>query len=321
MKHYFLSLLLITSCFFSAWAHSGPVAGKSWQLPLPDDKSIAMNWINPGTFVMGSPNNEKGRKPDESPPTTVTLTKGYWLAETEVTIGEWEAVTGETLRDKVNKLLNDETLYDFDGKKMKERDFMHFDKDSIDKIIANEDDNVPMYFVSWNEAMAFCRKLTAIERAAGRLPAGYEYTLPTEAQWEYACRAGTTGATYEEATASDSGMDKIAWYGKNSYEGYSGRGFGNPKAGPRQVRAKMPNKWGMWDISGNIWEWCRDWYGPYPGGNVTDPPGPATGTYKVNRGGSFGSGLYDERSANRAKNPPNEDSAYRGFRLALCPVQ
>ena len=72
---------------------------------------------------------------------------------------------------------------------------------------------------------------------------------------------------------------------------------------------------------GNLWEWCRDWYGPYPGGDVTDPLGPATGIDRINRGGSWGSGPNDERPANRAKNPPNEDSAWRGFRIALCPIQ
>ena len=294
---------------------NAPSEGKSWDIPLPGNTSLTMAWITPGTFVMGSPETEPGRKSDESPQTTVTLTKGYWLGNTEVTIGQWKAVTGQSLRDKVIKLLNDETLYDFDGKKMKERDFMHFDKNDPDKIMANQDERLPMYFVSWNEAMDFCRKLTALEHAEGRLPAGYAYTLPTEAQWEYACRAGTTGATY-----SDGSLDDIAWYVKNSFMGYTGKGLGNPPAGPRDVGEKQPNKWGMQDILGNIWEWCRDWYGPYPGGNVTDPVGPETGSYKVNRGGSFGSGANDERSANRAKNPPNEDSAYRGFRIALCTV-
>jgi formylglycine-generating enzyme len=322
MKKYLLLFLLSLCCLFgvSAQQHK-PAAGKRWSLPLPGGKKMVMVWIPAGKFVMGSPATEQGHKPDESPQTNVTLTKGYWLATTELTIGQWRAVTGQTLREKVIKMLNDETLYDFDGKKMRIRDFMHFDKNSADRVMANEDDNLPMYFVSWYEAMKFCRKLTQTERAAGRLPKGYEYTLPTEAQWEYACRAGTTGATYAEDAATDTGMQTIAWYVKNSYKGYSGRGFGNPNAGPRQVKEKMPNKWGLWDMPGNIWEWCRDWYGPYTGGEVTDPTGPATGAYKVNRGGSFGSGLYDERSDSRAQNPPNEDSAYRGFRVALCVVQ
>jgi len=312
-----LSAMLIVGCASLKTKNTAnaPVAGKSWDIPLSGNTPLPMAWIAPGTFVMGSPDAGKGRKADESPQTTVTLSKGYWLGNTEVTIGEWKAITGQTLRDKVIKLLNDETLYDFEGKKMTERDFMHFDKNDPDKIMANQDDRLPMYFVSWDEAMEFCHKLTKLEHAHGRLPAGYEYTLPTEAQWEYACRAGTTGATY-----SNGSLDDIAWYVKNSFMGYTGKGLGNPPAGPRDVGEKLPNKWGMHDILGNIWEWCRDWYGLYPGGNVTDPVGPETGAYKVNRGGSFGSGPNDERSANRAKNPPNEDSAYRGFRIALCAI-
>jgi len=312
-----LVIFSLNCASFHKGAHSvSPVAGTQWNLPLPDNTPFPMTWIPAGTFTMGSPATEQGRKADESPQTTVTLTKGYWLGTTEVTIGQWKAVTGHSLRDKVLQLLNDETLDDFDGKKMKERDFMHFDKNNPDKIMANEDDGLPMYFVSWNEAMEFCKKLTEQERAHGRLPAGYEYTLPTEAQWEYACRAGTIGPTY-----SDGSLDNIAWYVKNSFIGYTGKGLGNPPAGPRDVGAKLPNKWGMQDILGNNWEWCRDWYGPYPGGSVTDPTGPINGTYRVNRGGSFGSGAFDERSANRAKNPPNETSAYRGFRVAMCVVQ
>jgi formylglycine-generating enzyme required for sulfatase activity len=94
------------------------MAGKAWQLPLNEKVILPMSWIPAGTFVMGSPETEAGRKPDESPQTTVTLTKGYWIGNTEVTIGEWKAVTGMSVRDKVNKLLNDTTMYDFMGKRM-----------------------------------------------------------------------------------------------------------------------------------------------------------------------------------------------------------
>jgi formylglycine-generating enzyme required for sulfatase activity len=171
-----------------------------------------------------------------------------------------------------------------------------------------------MYFVSWNDAIAFCKKLTLEERAAGRLPQEYEYNLPTEAQWEFASRAGSKEATYASA------LDKIAWYGGNSQDGYQGRKLGRSGAGPRNSGEKMANAWGLQDVYGNLWEWCRDWYGPYPGGTVVDPSGPVTGAGRVNRGGSWGSGAADERSANRAKNPQPEKSAYRGFRIALCPV-
>lgn len=291
-----------------------PISKSTWYLMLPGNTALSMAWIPPGKFVMGSPETEPGRKPDESPQTHVTLTKGYWIGKTEVTVAQWKAVTGMGLRDKVIKLLNDDSLYDFEGKKMRIRDFMHFDKNDPDRVMANEDDRLPMYFVSWNEAMDFCRKLTERERAAGKLPPGYEYTLPTEAQWEYACRSGLSTPA--------SNLDSVAWYSQTSAKGYKGRTLGNnPPAGPRDVGTKMPNQLGMYDMLGNLWEWCRDWYGPYPGGNVTDPLGPATGIDRVNRGGSWGSGPSDERPANRAKNPPNEDSAWRGFRIALCPVQ
>jgi formylglycine-generating enzyme required for sulfatase activity len=279
-----------------------------------------MMWIPPGTFSMGSPETETGRKADESPVTTVNITKGYWLGKTELTIGQWKAVMGESLRDHVIKMLNDETVYDFGGQQKKLREFMNFKQDDPDRIMANESDGLPMYFVSWNDAMDFCHKLTELEKEKGHLPDGYEYTLPTEAQWEYACRAGTTTGTFAGPLVVVNRialvLDSIAWYSANSGNFYEGKKLGN--AGPRNAGEKKPNAWGLQDMPGNIWEWCLDWYGPYPGGTVNDPIGPATGTARVDRGGSWGSGANDSRSANRAKNPQPEKSAWRGFRVALC---
>jgi formylglycine-generating enzyme required for sulfatase activity len=123
-------LLLISSLFATLCLYPGnlaaqqntssnsPIAGKTWRLPLNEKAILPMSWIPAGTFVMGSPETEAGRKTDESPQTTVTLTKGYWIGNTEVTIGDWKAVTGMSVRDKVNKLLNDTTMYDFMGKRM-----------------------------------------------------------------------------------------------------------------------------------------------------------------------------------------------------------
>jgi formylglycine-generating enzyme required for sulfatase activity/acetyl esterase/lipase len=302
----------------------GPVAGAPWDLSLPGHAMLGMVWIKPGIFMMGSPSSETGRKPDEGPETEVTLSKGYWLGKTEVTIGQWRAVTGHSLRDQVMNMLNDDNVYDFGGQKELLRDFMHFDRNDPDKIMANEGDSLPMYFVSWNDAVEYCKKLTLVERAAGRLPEGYEYNLPTEAQWEFACRAGTKDATFQGPLVVDGGqatvLEKTAWYGANSANGYTGKRLGKNAAGPRNAGEKEANAWGLQDMYGNLWEWCRDWYGPYPGGKVVDPTGPAMGTGRVNRGGSWGSGAADERSANRAKNPQPEKSAWRGFRIALCPI-
>jgi formylglycine-generating enzyme len=301
-----------------------PAMGTHWQLSLPGNTKLDMQWIAAGEFDMGSPATEEGRKPDESPLTHVTISKGYWLGKTELTIGQWKSVMGETLRGHVMAMLKDETIYDFGGQQKTLRAFMNFDPTDPDRVMANENDSLPMYFASWDDAMAFCRRLTQLEKDGGRLPNGYEYSLPTEAQWEYACRAGTTTATFDGPLMmtgrTSAVVNDIAWYGGNNTVNYTGKKLGNTGAGPRKVAEKKPNGWGLYDMPGNIWEWCRDWYGAYPGGNITDPTGPNTGTARVNRGGSWGSGAADERSANRAKNPQPEKSAWRGFRVALCAV-
>ena len=270
---------------------------------------------------MGSPATEPGRKTDEGPQTQVTLTKGFWLGQTFVTIGQWEKVMGLGVRQQLIKHIGDDTRYEIAGKKQTLRELMGWSRNATPTTyLANEGDDLPMYFVSWNDATEFAHKLTARERAAGRLPEGYEYSLPTEAQWEYACRAGTTSATYAGPNTA-AVLTNIAWYDQNSAAEYAGRRLGPTRSGPRSVAKKQPNAWGLYDMYGNIWQWCRDWYGLYPGGSVTDPAGPASGTNRVNRGGSFGSGASSERSACRAANPQVEASAYRGFRVALCPLQ
>jgi formylglycine-generating enzyme required for sulfatase activity len=154
--------------------------------------------------------------------------------------------------------------------------------------------------VSWNDAVEFCRKLTDRERAAGRLPEGYVYTLPTEAQWEYACRAGTTGAY-----AGDLGA--MGWYKDNS------------GSTTHPVGQKRANAWGLYDMHGNVWEWCLDWKGDYPSGNVTDPTGPSSGSHRIVRGGSWINAALYARSANRLWFSPGFRRNFLGFRVALAP--
>jgi formylglycine-generating enzyme required for sulfatase activity len=225
---------------------------------------------------------------------------------------------GVGVRDQLIKHVNDDTLHNNAGKKQTLREMMNWSRDvDPSHYLANESDDLPMYFISWNDAMEFCERLNARERAADRLPTGYVYHLPTEAQWEYACRAGTNKATYAGPSSHES-LDRIAWYAANSAVNYEGRGLGTTQSGPRAVATKEPNAWGLHDMYGNVWQWCRDWYGPYADGSVIDPIGPSAGSARVNRGGSFGSAITSERSACRAANPPFEASAYRGFRVALC---
>jgi formylglycine-generating enzyme required for sulfatase activity len=267
---------------------------------------------------MGSREDEAGHRSDEEPAHVVTLTQGFWLGSTEVTIGQWRAVMGTSLREHVTHWLRDGTGHDFSGRRATVAEYMNMDPQADpESFLANENEALPMYFVNWNDAIAFCDQLTQSERSEGDLPANYSFTLPTEAQWEYACRAGSTEATY---AGDDDVLTNIAWFSGNSADGYSGKKLPRASAGPRNVREKKPNVFGLHDMSGNLWEWCLDWYGPYTGGAQTDPTGPATGDTRVNRGGSWGSGPGNERSACRAGNPPAEASAYRGFRVALIPA-
>ena len=161
--------------------------------------------------------------------------------------------------------------------------------------------------------MAFCANRTASEKEAGRLPSGYEYTLPTEAQWEYACRAGTTTALNSGKDLTNgtqcSEMGEVGWYSYNSGE----------KTHP--VGQKKPNAWGLYDMHGNVLEWCLDWNGDYPLAPVTDPTGPDNGTSRVIRGGGWNFIAGGCRSASRSNYGPTYNSYFCGFRVALSSVQ
>jgi formylglycine-generating enzyme required for sulfatase activity len=250
----------------------------NFTVTLPDDVSLEMVGIEPGTFIMGSPENELGRNSNETQH-EVTLTKGYWMGKYEVTQAQYEAIM------KVNP--------------------SHF---------VYRGANRPVECVSWDDAMEFCAKLTAREKAAGRLPQGYEYTLPTEAQWEYACRAGTTTALNNGKNLSRKDacpeMDEVGWYLLNSDEEET-----------YPVGRKRANFWGLYDMHGNVWEWCLDWYGTYPSSSVTDPTGPNTGSSRVMRGGGWDFYARYNRSAYRDSYSPNGDSYSIGFRVALASVR
>ena len=169
--------------------------------------------------------------------------------------------------------------------------------------------NRPVERVSWNDAINYCAKLTEKEHQAGRLPSEYVYRLPTEAEWEYAARAGSTARF---SYGDDPGYTKLkdyAWYDSNS------------SSTTHPVGQKLANAWGLYDMAGNVWEWCLDWYGKYPGGNVTDPRGPASGSPRVFRGGSWDSVAWHCRSAIRYGGDPGGRYGIFGFRVVLAPGQ
>ena len=198
-------------------------------------------------------------------PHEVTLTKPFYIGVHEVTNAQWQRVMGSVLS-------------------------------------VWQDADRPVEEVSWEDAVEFCRKLSALpeEQQAGRV-----YRLPTEAEWEYACRAGTE--TQFSFGDDESRLCEYAWYECNS---------GNQT---HPVGKKKPNGWGLYDMHGNVWEWCSDWYGEYPKGAVTDPQGPSEASNRVHRGGSWSRSARNCRSAFRGWNVPSYRSIYLGFRLALSP--
>ena len=159
--------------------------------------------------------------------------------------------------------------------------------------------NNPVEMVSWEDAVEFCRRLSELpaEKAAGNV-----YRLPTEAEWEYACRAGTT--TKFSFGDDESDFGEYGWYRENS-----GRTT-------HPVGSKLPNAWGLYDMHGNVWEWCQDWYGDYPSGSVTDPSGATSSSFRVLRGGGWDYSADGCRSAFRGRDLPScRDYGRLGFRV------
>jgi formylglycine-generating enzyme required for sulfatase activity len=197
----------------------------------------------------------------------VTITRDFWIGKYEVTQGEFAAVMG--------------------------RNPSHFTGDT----------NRPVEKATFLDASQFCLLTTQREREAGRLPADYEYRLPYEAEWEYACRAGSTNL-YSFGDDAKAGS-QFAWVGENS------------DAQTHPVGQKLPNSWGLHDMHGNVWEWCLDWFAPYPAAPLTDPTGPATSKYKLFKGGGWNQEIEYARSANRFMMSPSNGIHFVGFRMAL----
>lgn len=227
---------------------------------------LEMIWVKPGTFMMGSNFSEAGREEDEGQH-QVTLTKGFYLSKNEVTQGQWQSVMGEN------------PSY-FKG---------------TDRPVEN---------VSWNDTVEYCKKLTEVEKKAGLVTEGMAYQLPTEAQWEYACRAGTnTAYSWGKSIGSSN-----ANYAENIEE-------------TTPVGKYPANPWGFHDMHGNVYEWCTDWAAKYPSHPVTNPIGPASGTDRIFRGGSWYNKDIYLRSALRNYDSPSYSTNGIGFRVVFQSIK
>jgi formylglycine-generating enzyme required for sulfatase activity len=250
-------------------------------------EGMKLCWCPPGQFVMGSPPTETGRNVDEAQ-VPVTITRGFWMAKFEVTQGRWTRVMGALPKTPPTAEFG-------------------------------LGDEHPVYWVSYGDAETFCRTLTEGALRAGSLPDGWEFRLPTEAQWEYACRAGTVTAT---AFGDSLGLRQANFNGEPLKPGKGGNALGRATS----VGSYPANPWGLCDMHGNVFEWCRDWYhARLPGG--TDPDLSETrgipnrdGTYsRVRRGGAWNDSGRFCRSALRLRYEPERNSDHIGFRVAAVP--
>lgn len=237
----------------------------------PKPPFIDLAEIPAGSFTMGEAGNPKDD--EDGAPVAVRLTHSFFMGRTVVTQAQWRAVMGtEPWRYTPYKNLPKNQCGDL----------------------------FPAVYVSWDDATFFCSTLTDLEREAGCLPPDAAYRLPTEAEWEYACRGGTT-------TAYSFGDD-------SRMLGHYGWFCGNSEGRLREVARKLPNPWGLFDMHGNVWEWCADWHGAILAGRE-NPTGPPEGSLRVSRGGLWGYVASYCRSAYRWACDPGHRSALYGFRV------
>lgn len=309
----------------------GAFAGR-YSGEMREVSGIRFRWCPDGSFLMGSAPSE-ALNHDEEWQHLVKLTNGFWLAETELTQGQWMAVMGTTLLQQTAKAIADDTLYEIDGRGVTIRDYLRVPKGgSVNSVVGAIDPSFPMYWINWSEASDFCSRLgrrREEERDLSVLPPGWKVELPTEAQWEYACRAGTRTAFYGVESAESGrppvlALDAIAWYRGNSAEGYVGQSIkaaGGDLAGPRSVGLKKANPWSLSDMLGNVNEWCRDWFGDYRAGESDglslDPIGPSSGARRVMRGGAWNTTAARCRAAARGSAPAEYRFHNIGFRPAI----
>ncbi len=246
-----------------------------------------MAWVPAGAFTMGSPTNEAGRGPNNETQHGVTLTNGFFMGKYLVTQAAYLSLihTNPSYFNTNNGFALDLTR--------------------------------PVEQVTWSDATNYCNLFTVQERAAGRIFTNWAYRLPTEAEWEYSCRAGTTNQFYY-GTNLLSGManfdGRYEYLGTGTVFNASGIALNRTVA----VGGYSPNAFALFDMAGNVWEWVQDWYAVYSTASVTNPPGPSSGTQRVFRGGALNATGALCRSANRNKADPSTAVNTIGFRMVLA---
>lgn len=282
----------------------GPVVASAWGLPETD---ISLVPLKAGSFMMGAkPEEQKESQIFDNLQHKVIITRPFWISKMEITIADYvyylqQAMlvdkAGKDDRDKEVHFENKNCPIVQDGYKMKRGRGPYWG-----------DKKQPMNFVTWKGARRFCEWLTMRERRARRLPAGYVYRLPTEAEWEYAIRAGTsTVFSFGDEVKL---LPEYAWFKTNS------------KKETHPAGKKKANLWGLYDMNGNVWEWCDDWYdGPYNTEVIKDPRGAKSSmeNLKVIRGGGFSSGESVMPTATRDSFPYKYAKKSIGFRIVLAP--
>jgi formylglycine-generating enzyme required for sulfatase activity len=263
-----------------------PSPGDVKEIQLPGGARMQLAWCPPGEFTMGSRPGELGRRIEERAH-RVKLTRGFLMGRTEVTQGQWLSVMASNNSSKTGAEL-------------------------------------PVDCVSWDEAVEFCRRVTEAGKREKWLPEGTVVRLPTEAEWEYACRAGSEGVYGQAKTGGTGRLDDMGWYsGTGGNPGFMQRTLGSTFGGANAVGRRLPNAWGLLDMHGNVGEWCRDWYSEdaYGSGDGSetsaDPAGPPSGTARCVRGGNVSSKAFECRSASRGRGTPNVRIPRVGFRVVL----
>jgi len=241
-----------------------------------NDLKFTMVEIEGGSFVMGCTPEQKGDCEADEAPAHEVAVSDFYIGKTEVTQALWKAIMGTTVQEL-------------------------WKANAPTSPFKGEGDELPMYYVSWNDCQEFIDRMN---KAFGPQLSGMHFALPTEAQWEYAARGGRKKGSYAYKYSGSDILGSIAWFGGNSHNTV------------HPVAKKNANALGLFDMSGNVFEWCADWYGPYNSKPVADPTGPQDGEYKVYRGGCW---LGDDCRVSRRKGDfrPGDRSCMLGFRLVL----